>query len=56
MTYTFLFEFHFPHLNQCIFFFFLTFLLQLLAVALMKPGHLELGTLETHGTIELHEA
>lgn len=33
-----------------------TFLSELLAVALMKPRHLELRTLETHGTIELHEA
>lgn len=28
----------------------------MLAVAVMKPWHLELGTLETHGAIELHEA
>lgn len=29
--------------------------MQLLAVALMKPRHLVLRTLETHGTVELHE-
>lgn len=33
-----------------------TFLLQLLAVAIMKPRHLELRTLETHSPIEVHEA
>ena len=30
--------------------------MQLLAVAIMKPRHLELRTLETHGPIEIHEA
>lgn len=33
-----------------------TFIMELLAVALVKPRHLELRTLETHGTIDLHEA
>ena len=33
-----------------------TFLLQLLAEAIMKPRHLELRTLETHGPIQVHEA
>ncbi len=33
----------------------LTSLLQLFTVALMKPGHLELRTLQTHGPINLHE-
>lgn len=33
-----------------------TFLQQLLAVALVEPRHLELGALETHGAVELHEA
>lgn len=30
--------------------------MKLLAVAFMKPRHLELGTLETDGAVELHEA
>lgn len=41
---------------QRVSFCFLTFLLQLLAVTLVKPRHLELWTLEAHGAVELHEA
>lgn len=45
-----------PIILQRIFFFFLTFLLQLMAVTLVKPRHLELWTLEAHRAVELHEA
>lgn len=36
--------------------FFKTFFREILAVTLVKPRHLELWTLQTHCTVQLHEA